>query len=355
MAELGRSRDDSAVWALHATKKASTVASTLLINTLSATLESSTGSHMTLAPYSYSQSKRSADSSMALANSISKFRNELSDATTRNVQSSRPSSTPAGRSSTPKPADSNKRTHDSAFTNISSSTSTGDAGRDTFKRVIETKTYLRDKGKPLTFDEIVEYLSLSVDEVKNKPFIKQGLQGNDRITFIPASQSKTGKDSFTYRPEHPVTNAEELKNYLAIQPTAQGISVKELKDGWPDCGPTIDQLENEGFCLVLRNKKDNTPRTVWADSPSYHILNTTTQQPQKADSDFIDVWAKTKLPGSEVEIRSELEKAGLVPTSQVKEINTMGNKRKEKRKINRKGGKTTNSHMLGILKDYSKR
>ena len=76
--------------------------------------------------------------------------------------------------------------------------------------------------------------------------------------------------------------------------------------------------------------------------------------PQKADTDFIDIWAKTKLPGSEMELRTELERFGLTPSSQVKESRRIETKRKEKRRINRKSGKTTNAHMLGILKDYSK-
>ena len=55
-----------------------------------------------------------------------------------------------------------------------------------------------------------------------------------------------------------------------------------------------------------------------------------------------------------MEIRRELEKAGQTPTSAVREMKRIEAKKKEKRRVNRKGGKTTNSHMLGILKDYSK-
>ena len=181
------------------------------------------------------------------------------------------------------------------------------------------------------------------------------------MEYLSKSESGTGKESFKYRPLHPVTNGEELKEYLARQATAQGIPVKDLKDGWTDCIPTVDLLESQGHILVTRNKKDNTPKTVYYDSPTYHITRqqpaTTTNPVTKSgvDSDFVEIWAKTELPASEQEIRTELEKAGLTPTSQVKEVKKVEARRKEKRRVNRKGGKTTNAHMLGILKDYSKR
>ena len=175
------------------------------------------------------------------------------------------------------------------------------------------------------------------------------------MSYFTKSESGNGKVSLQYCPLHNVFDAEELKNYVARQPSAQGLSVKELKDGWPDCNSAIDELEKQGYLLVTRRKKDNTPITIWADSPSYHILNTNTHLPQKIDSDFADFWSKTKLPASEIEMRTELEKAGLTPTSQVKEVKKLDGKRKEKKRINRRGGKTTNAHMLGILKDYTKK
>ena len=206
--------------------------------------------------------------------------------------------------------------------------------------------YLKDKNNPLPFDNLINYLSLPQDAMKNVPYIKKALQTHDRVQFVPKSESGNGKDSFKYRPLHPVTNAEELKGYLARATTAQGIPVKDLKDGWPGCIAAIDELEKTGHVLVTRYKKDNNPRMVWADSSSYHI---------HVDSDFSEFWSKTKLPASENDIRSELEKAGITPTSQVKETNNMDMKKKERKRPIRRGGRTTNQHMMGILKDYSRR
>ena len=217
--------------------------------------------------------------------------------------------------------------------------------------------YLKEKApNPVPFDNLIGYLSLPNDAQSNIPLIKRALKGHERAEYLSKSESGTGKETFKYRPIHPVTNAEDLTSYLARQPTAQGLSVKDLKDGWPDCTPVLDTLESQGRILVTRNKKDNTPRMVWADSPTYHILDPFTQAPKhNADADFADIWSKTKLPASEQDIRSELEKAGLTPTSQVREVKGVEGKRKEKRTVNRRGGKTTNAHMLGILKDYSRR
>jgi transcription initiation factor TFIIE subunit beta len=294
---------------------------------------------------------------MALNASLNKFRTELSDATSRNIAHSRPSSAAPARTSTPKPGEAAKRTHDAAFSAPPAQLpSTNHGGSELLTQVWNAVKYLKDKEmKPVPFDQLIGYLSLPNDAEKNIPLIKRALIQHHRAQYLTKDASPNGKESFRYMPMHAVTNAEELKDYLARQPTAQGIPVRDLKDGWPDCAAYLDALEREGAILVTRNKKDNTPRMVWTDSPTYHILNATNQQPQKADSDFVDVWSKTKLPGSEMELRTELEKAGLTPSSQVKEVRKVEAKRKEKRRINRKGGKTTNSHMLGILKDYSKR
>ena len=293
---------------------------------------------------------------MALNASLNKFKAEVADATTRNAAYSRPSSTAPARTSTPKPGEASKRTHETAFSGPAQAPPSSHAGSELLTQVWNAQRYLKDKDlKPVPFDQLIGYLSLPNDAQKNIPLIKRALIQHDRVEYLSKTESGNGKESFKYKPLHPVTNAEELTAYLARQPTAQGIPVRDLKDGWPDCAAHLDALERAGSILVTRNKKDNTPKMVWADSPSYHILNPVSKAPQKADADFVDLWSKTKLPGSEAELRSELEKAGLTPTSQVKEVRRVEGKRKEKRRVNRKTGKTTNNHMLGILKDYSRK
>lgn len=207
------------------------------------------------------------------------------------------------------------------------------------------RTKLKDilpEGK--TFDEIISFLSLPNDARKNIPRIKEALKGDKQIEWIPATA--TTKELFKYKPTVPVSNAEELKDYLSKRETANGILVKDLKDGWPGCVDPINELEKEGFVLVTRNKKDNSPKMVYPDFPLLHLT---------VDQDFKDYWLKTKVPTTDIEIRNELEKAGITPTSQVKEINNRNMKKRDRKRPNRRGGKTTNQHMAGILKDYSKR
>ena len=295
---------------------------------------------------------------MSLNASLNSFRKDLSDATTRNVQHSRPASTAPARTSTPKPNDRNKRTHDAAFTSsepTKPTTTMPTGGGELLTLVVTSTDYLKEKNfRPIAFDDLVGYLSLPTEgSSKQAALLKQALRTHARAEYVPASLAPSGKESFKYRPIHPVTNAEELKHYLHAQPTAQGISAKELRDGWPDAFAELNRLEEEGHVLLFRWRKDNTPRFVWADSPTYHILDPKTLRPKHADADFAEVWAKTRLPANEMDLRGELEKAGLTPTSAVKEVRKAEVGRKQKKKIVRKGGKTTNSHLLGILKDYS--
>lgn len=286
----------------------------------------------------------------SLKASLSKYQSELADAASRTY--TRPSSSAPVRTSTPKPEDSTassdsaKRSHETAFSQPAPVSSGAELLTQVVHAVDHLKSKAGQKNSILSFDSIVSYLSLPNDSRRNIPNIRAALITNKRVEFIPKSRSPNGQDSFQYRPTHPVTNAEELKYYLQRQPTAQGIPVRELKDGWADCNAAIDALEKERWVLVTRNKKDETPKMVWADNPDWHI---------SVSSDFKSFLSKTKLPGSEVEIRAELERAGLTPTSQVKEARKGDQRRKERKKATRRGGKTTNSHMMGILKDYSKR
>lgn len=298
---------------------------------------------------------------MSLAGSLKQFHSERADTVNRNIGHVRPSSTGPARTSTPKPAATptssgggEKRSHDTAFKPDESKV----VGREMMTQVAAAISYLQGKSpEVITWERITSFLSLPQDLKKNEPNIKRALQTNPRAQYLGKSESGNGKESFKYRPLHPVTNGEELRKYLSTLDTAKGVPVRELKDGWTDCTGTIDRLENEGYILVSRNKKDNAPRIVWADSPSYHVANPVagSQQVGKVDPDFVDYWCKIKLPANENDIRSELERAGLTPTSAVKEVKKVDNSKKNRKRVEKKNAKKTNVHMTGILKDYSNR
>lgn len=294
----------------------------------------------------------------SLSASLSKYKSELADTASRNTNYPRPSST-APASSTPRvatPSSFDKRSHDAAFSAQSTGSLAG--GKEIMTQVVQAINYLKEKNfQVVPYEHIISYLSLPVDLQKNIPLIKRALQGHDRVQYVGKHESSTGKESFKYRPLHPVTSGDELLRYLATLDTAQGVPVKELKDGWPDCIDTINRLEAAGCLLVTRNKKDNSPRSIWRDEPRYHLDPPAKMNDQvgKIDQDFVDFWLKLKLPTNENDVRNELERAGLTPTSAVREARKIDTKKKDKKRAPRAGAKTTNSHMMGILKDYSSR
>ena len=230
------------------------------------------------------------------------------------------------------------------------------------KIVVDAVDRLRKQSgaAPTTFAELIRFLSLpyTLNNARGRENIKTALKRHHRITYLGGKE-----EEFKYRPLHPVTNGDELRNYLATLETAQGILVKELKDGWPDCIPTLDLLESEGHILVHRKRKDNTPLSVYPDNPSWHITTTTatpssSNNPvlkiRQADPDFTKFWSQIRLPPNENDIRKELESAGLTPTSAVREASKVVGRKKERKRVDRKNAKKTNTHMAGILKDYSK-
>jgi len=297
----------------------------------------------------------------SLAASLSKYKSEVADAASRNAQYARPSSSAPPRSSTPKAAaaavaaNAEKRSHDAAFSQPAAPIA---GGKEIMTQVVQAINYLKEKNFQIVpYEHVISYLSLPNDLQKNIPLIKRALQGHDRVQYVGKHESGNGKESFKYRPLHPVTDGDELRTYLATLDTAQGVPVKELKDGWPDCIDTINRLEAAGHILVTRNKKDSTPRAIWRDSPSYHLDAPAKSNDQvgKVDQDFVEYWQKVKLPSNESEVRNELERAGITPTSAVREVRKVEMKKKDRKRAPRAGTKTTNSHMLGVLKDYSNR
>lgn len=282
---------------------------------------------------------------MSLAASMAKFKSEMSESASRNASSSRPTGSVPARTSTPQPG-SNKRPRESANFTPAPSISSNKAGAEIMTHMVYATDYLKEKfPEGATLPDIINFLSLPVALQKHTSYIKRALEAHARIVFIPKHESPKGKEMYRYNPQHPVTNADEMKAYLARLPDAQGIQVRELKDGWPNCVPELETLAAKHEVLLVRAKKDNAPKTVYSDSPVFYV---------HMDDDFCEFWSKCKLPASEAELRAELEKANLTATSQVKEVKKGNMGRREKRKPNRRGGKTTNTHMMGILREYKK-
>ncbi|KAI9725924.1 MAG: hypothetical protein M1828_002251 [Chrysothrix sp. TS-e1954] len=213
-------------------------------------------------------------------------------------------------------------------------------GRYLMTQVTYAIDYLKTKEELVTFRDIFRYLSILDIDDQQRRTLEVTLGRHPRIEFDPKGLG--GKGSYRYRPIHNVRGSEELQAYLQRQTTAQGIPMRELKDGWPGAIEAVDKLEADHTVLVTRNKKDLTPKNVWSDDPTLH--NT-------VDPEFVTLWHQVKLPTNQGDLRAELVSLGLTPTSQAK--STVVKPKEKKRKPMRRGGKTTNTHMAGILKDYS--
>ncbi|KAI4146499.1 MAG: hypothetical protein L6R39_003445 [Caloplaca ligustica] len=201
--------------------------------------------------------------------------------------------------------------------------------------------YLKTKNTPQSISDILSYLSLQTRDQSYKRSIETILRGHDKVNYQPASEGSPAL--FSFRPAHNIRSAESLLRHLQAQSTAQGLSVKELRDGWPEAEDAITQLEEEGKLLVTRNRKDNHARMIWPNDPSLKF---------DVDDEFQSIWHRIKLPEPGV-LADELEREGLTPANKNRTVKKPVKVQEKAKRKPRSGGKTTNVHMAGILKDYS--
>ncbi|KAK4695510.1 transcription initiation factor TFIIE subunit beta, partial [Lecanoromycetidae sp. Uapishka_2] len=200
---------------------------------------------------------------------------------------------------------------------------------------------LKNKGIPQTLTDIINYLSLHNAARQYKQSIGTILMSHPKVEYNPKSDG--GEALFRYRPPHNIRSQDQIVGHLQAQHTFKGLGVKELKDGWPGAEDAIDDLEIENKLLVTRNKKDNHAKMVWPNDPSLAF---------EIDEEFLNMWHKVKLPEPGA-VADELEREGLLPANKSRGVKKMIAAPTKKTKKPRKGGKTTNTHMQGVLRDYS--
>lgn len=248
-----------------------------------------------------------------------------------------PSSTP-----TPTPGiDPKRKRHESDIV-YSQPANTG-TGKDIMTQVLFAIEHMKNKGVPLKFSDIVSYLSLQ-QRANDQGYIqalRSILQVHEKVEYDP--KGAKGEGTFCFRPPHNVRSPEQLLQKLQSQSTGAGMSVRELREGWPTVEDAINKLEAEGKLLVTRNKKDNHAKMVWINDPSLT---------QHFDEEFRNIWEKIKVPDQQA-VKEELEKAGITPTSKNKVVKPRPRVDQKKPKKPRRSGKTTNTHMMGVLRDYS--
>ncbi|RFU28839.1 hypothetical protein B7463_g7501, partial [Scytalidium lignicola] len=220
-------------------------------------------------------------------------------------------------------------------------------GADPFSQVTYVIDFLKKKDEPKTFMEILGYLSQSHVDEPQKKIIATILKRHSRVRWIPDPNVKTQRwdsGTFVHNPIINVRSKKDLMLYLQNKPDAKGVSVKDLKDGWPDSEEALNELEAEHKILVTRTKKDNHARMVWSNDPSLV---------HRIDPEFQKMWLDIKLPGVDDLVRKLLD-AGQKPASEdpSKRIKPLPKPKEKKKKAARKGGRTTNTHMEHLLKDY---
>lgn len=260
--------------------------------------------------------------------------------------SNTPSSTsqaPSSTTSTPTPGslDAKRKSHN-ADTVYSQPANTG-TGKDIMTQVYFAIEHMKNKGVPLKFADIVSYLSLQhrANDQGYVQALRSILQVHEKVEFDASGAN--GEGTFAFRPPHNIRSADQLLRKLQAQTTAAGMSVRELREGWPQVEETINSLEKEGKVLVTRNKKDDHARMVWANDPSLIL---------RFDDEFAHIWEKIRIPDQQT-VKEELEKAGITPTNKNKVVKARPKVENKKVKKPRRSGKTTNTHMMGILRDYS--
>ncbi|KAI5963794.1 tfa2 [Candida pseudojiufengensis] len=192
--------------------------------------------------------------------------------------------------------------------------------------------FIKEQDQPVSIYKLQDHLSIDVQR-SLLPLLKE----IDRVKF------NSSNNTFTYVSLHNIKNSDDLLEFLRKQTTFKGTSVKELKDGWTGCLAAIDELEEENKILVLRNKKENAPRLVWANAGG---------KIGEITDEFKKQWNDTKLPEPDILYQSLIDQ-GLKPTGADPSLINKKPQQQEKKQKKARRGKITNTHMKGILKDYS--
>lgn len=192
--------------------------------------------------------------------------------------------------------------------------------------------YIKEHDTPVPVSKLQNYLSFDITHTL-LPLLKE----IDRIKYDPVNAT------LEYVSLHNIRSGDDLLEFLRRQTTFKGISVKDLKDGWAGCLQAINELEAENKILVLRNKKENAPRLVWANAGGE--LGT-------IDEEYKEMWVNTKLPEPDSLYQALLDQ-GLKPTGADPALIKKKPQQQEKKQKKARRGRITNVHMKGILKDYS--
>ncbi|CAK7262826.1 transcription factor TFIIE beta subunit, TFIIEB, Tfa2 [Sporothrix epigloea] len=224
--------------------------------------------------------------------------------------------------------------------------------------IVYALDYLKQQGgKPASLSVVLGHLNMHREPEAVQRQIAERMRHHPRIMWrpddgaAPESNGVAADDAWktgTYEHKPIIPNVKDrtaLLQYLQRRTDAQGVNVKDLKDGWPDCEAALAALEREHKVLVVRTKKDNHPRMVWQDDPSLCFT---------VEPEFQSLWHRAAIPSVE-DIVGKLTAAGQKPTSEDPRLRALNQpkEKKAKKRAQRRTGKSTNTHMEHLLKDYS--
>ncbi|KAL5387863.1 hypothetical protein DPSP01_003261 [Paraphaeosphaeria sporulosa] len=191
-----------------------------------------------------------------------------------------------------------------------------------------------------TFKDIMNYLNIREDNISLRKHMKaffHAANAGNKIEYNPDTKK------YRFKPKYDIRNNAELRQYLQNQKSAQGLAVKDLKEGWLNVQDDLRILEARKQILVKHNQKDQNAKTVWNNDSTLMY---------DVDPEFKEEWHSTTVPQTQDELRKALLAAGLKPASAPR-LPTVTKPKEKKRKTVRRGGKMTNTHMASILKDFS--
>lgn len=238
--------------------------------------------------------------------------------------------------STPNPAGAKRKRPNEAV--VFSQPQDHGTGEHVYTRVTYTIDYLKSNPGWHTFDELMAYLNVAPGDVQREQlrYIFRQDNNRNRIAYNAAN------DTYRYKPKLDIRNPAQLKGYLQTQKSAQGLTIKDLKDGWASVAEDVKAMEEKKEVLV-KYGKDGAPKTVWGnDSTLMHPM----------DLEFTKMWHQIAIPANSDDLRKTLEGVGLKTATVAKGPVDTGKGGKKKR-VARRGGKTTNTHMTGLLMDFS--
>ena len=129
-------------------------------------------------------------------------------------------------------------------------------------QLFEIIKVLKEKNKPLTNSEIIRWAAIDVDAT---PLLFARMKSNQRLTYDPLALT------FQFKPRYHIQTPSALLSLLEQNRGVCGMDVKELRESYEKVSDIIDELEEKGSVLVLRNGKDNAAKIVYYNDSVFNV------------------------------------------------------------------------------------